>query len=270
MGAKTKSSRRWLDRHFKDAYVKRARQVGYRSRAAYKLLEIQEKDRILGPGMSVVDLWAAPGGWSQAAARIVRPQGRIVALDSLPMEPLSDVIFVQADFREAAALDQLRQSLKGRSVDVMLSDMAPNLSGNPAVNQPRMMYLCELVLDLARQLQRPGGALVVKTFQVEGFEAFHKAVRASFKRISGRKPQSSRPRSRELYISSNGVYFIVSCSEWICSLVETAGAPIFRVDAQKRYRGRFSLKQEDSCLERHGEECGSMGGHCDRPNIGIQ
>jgi len=204
MRAKTKSSRRWLDRHFKDAYVKRAQQEGYRSRATYKLLEIQERDRILGSGMAVVDLGAAPGGWSQAAARIVGPQGRIVALDSLPMEPLPDVSFIQADFREAVALDQLRQTLKGEAVDVILSDMAPNLSGNPAVDQPRMMYLCELVLDLARQLLKPGGSLVVKTFQGEGCEAFHKAVRASFRRVAGRKPKSSRPRNRELYLVATG------------------------------------------------------------------
>jgi len=208
MGVKTKSSRRWLDRHFKDIYVKRARQEGYRSRAAYKLLEIQERDRILGPGMSVVDLGATPGGWSQAAARIVGPRGQVVALDSLPMEPLPDVRFIQADFRTAAALDQLRQILKGKAVDVILSDMAPNLSGNPAVDQPRMTYLCELVLDLARQLQRPGGTLVVKTFQGEGFETFHKAMRASFKRVAGRKPASSRPRNRELYLVATGYAFI--------------------------------------------------------------
>ena len=202
--ARTKSSRRWLDQHFKDAYVKRAQQEGYRSRAAYKLLEIQERDRILGPGMSVVDLGAAPGGWSQAAARIVGSQGRIVALDSLPMEPLPEVGFIQGDFRTAAALDQLRQTLEGKAVDVILSDMAPNLSGNPAVDQPRMMYLCELVLDLARQLLKPGGSLVVKTFQGEDFEVFHRAVCASFERVAGRKPKSSRPRSRELYLVATG------------------------------------------------------------------
>jgi len=204
MRVKTKSSRRWLDQHLKDIYVKRARQEGYRSRAAYKLLEIQEKERILGPGMSVVDLGAAPGGWSQAAARIVGPQGRVVALDILPMEPVPNVTFIQADFCEVVSLDQLRQILKDKAVDVLLSDMAPNLSGNPAVDQPRMMYLCELVLDLARQLQRPGGTLVVKTFQGEGFEAFHKEVRASFRRVASRKPKSSRPRSRELYLVATG------------------------------------------------------------------
>lgn len=184
--------------------MKQARQEGYRSRAAYKLLEIQERDRILGPGMVVVDLGAAPGGWSQVAVRIVGPQGRIVALDSLPMEPLPEVSFIQADFRTAAALDRLRQTLGGKAVDVILSDMAPNLSGNLAVDQPRMMYSCELVLDLARQLLKPDGSLVVKTFQGEGFEAFHKAARVSFKRVASRKPKSSRPKSRELYLVATG------------------------------------------------------------------
>ena len=184
--------------------MKRAHREGYRSRAAYKLLEIQEQERILGPGMSVVDLGAAPGGWSQVAAGIVGPRGRIVALDSLPMEPVPDVTFIQTDFCEAATLDQLRQILKGRAVDVILSDVAPNLSGNPALDQPRMMYLCELVLDLARHLQKPGGVLVVKTFQGEGFEAFHKELRASFRRVAGRKPKSSRSRSRELYLVATG------------------------------------------------------------------
>lgn len=203
-GARTKSSREWLDRHFKDAYVKRARREGYRSRAAYKLLEIQEKERILGPGMLVVDLGSAPGGWSQAAAEIVGPRGKIIALDSLPMAPLPDVTFIRADLREEAVPARIRQTLNGRAVDVVLSDMAPNMSGNPAVDQPRMMYLCELVLDLARQLQKPGGSLLVKTFQGEGFEAFHKAMRAAFGRVAGRKPKSSRPESRELYLVAKG------------------------------------------------------------------
>jgi len=204
MRARTKSSRRWLDRHFKDAYVKRAREEGYRSRAAYKLLELQAKERILGPGMSVVDLGAAPGGWSQAAARIVGPRGRILALDLLPMEPVPGVTFIQADFREEASPARLREALNGEAADVVLSDMAPNLSGNPAVDQPRMMYLCELALDLARQLQKPGGSLVVKTFQGEGFEALHKEMRTSFRRVAGRKPKSSRPESRELYLVATG------------------------------------------------------------------
>lgn len=201
---RTKHSRRWLDRHFRDAYVKQARQEGYRSRAAYKLLEIQAQERILGPGMSVVDLGATPGGWSQVATRIIGPGGAVVALDSLPMAPLPDVTFIQTDFREATSLDRLRQTLNGKAVDVVLSDMAPNMSGNPAVDQPRMMYLCERALNLARQLQKPGGSLVVKAFHGEGFEAFYQELRVSFRRVASRKPKSSRPRSRELYLVATG------------------------------------------------------------------
>jgi len=201
---RTKHSRRWLDQHFKDVYVKRARQEGYRSRAAYKLLEIQAKERILSPGMSVVDLGAAPGGWSQAAARIIGPRGQIVALDILPMEPLPNVTFIQADFHEGTSLARLRQAMNDEAADVVLSDMAPNLSGNPAVDQPRIIYLGELALDLARQLQKPGGSLVVKTFQGEGFEGFHKELRASFRHVAARKPKSSRPGSQELYLVATG------------------------------------------------------------------
>ncbi len=202
--AKTKSSRRWLDRHFNDSYVKRAQQEGYRSRAAYKLLEIQEKDQVLAPGMRVVDLGAAPGGWSQVVSRVVGPRGRVVALDVLPMEPLADVTFIQGDFREDESLSRLRQFLGGDAVDVVLSDMAPNVSGNTAVDQPRMIYVCELALDLARQVLKPGGSLLVKIFQGEGFDAFHKEVRRSFKRVASRKPKSSRARSREVYLVARG------------------------------------------------------------------
>jgi 23S rRNA (uridine2552-2'-O)-methyltransferase len=202
--AKTKSSRLWLDRHFSDAYVKRAQQEGYRSRAVFKLLEIQEKDRILAPGMRVVDLGAAPGGWSQVAARIVGTKGRVAALDILPMEPLPDVTFIQGDFREREPLSRLREALAGEPVDVVLSDMAPNLSGNAAVDQPRMIYLCELALDLVRQVLKPGGAFVVKAFHGEGFETYHKEMRKSFKRVASRKPKSSRPRSREFYLVATG------------------------------------------------------------------
>jgi 23S rRNA (uridine2552-2'-O)-methyltransferase len=202
--AKTKSSRRWLDRHFSDLYVKRAQREGYRSRAVFKLLEIQEKNRILSPGMRVVDLGAAPGGWSQLAARIVGSTGRVVALDTLPMEPLTDVTFIRGDFREEESLSSLRDALGGESVDVVLSDMAPNLSGNPAVDQPRVVYLCELALDLARKELKPGGSLVVKIFQGEGFEGFHKATSNYFRRVVSRKPNSSRSKSRELYLVATG------------------------------------------------------------------
>ena len=201
---KTKSSRRWLDRHFKDPYVKRAHREGYRSRAVFKLLEIQEKDRILAPGMLVVDLGAAPGSWSQAASRIVGSGSAILALDLLPMDPVPGVTFIQGDFREDAPLADLQKVLDGRTADVVLSDMAPNMSGSPAVDQPRIIYLCELTLDLARNILKPGGSLVVKIFQGEGFEALHKEVRASFKRVVTRKPKSSRPRSREIYLVATG------------------------------------------------------------------
>jgi 23S rRNA (uridine2552-2'-O)-methyltransferase len=202
--SRSKSSRRWLDRHFSDVYVKRARQEGYRSRAVYKLLEIQEKDRILAPGMRILDLGAAPGGWSQVAARIVGAAGGVLALDILPMEPLANVSFIQGDFREEAPLIQLREAVGKQGVDVVLSDMAPSMSGNPAVDQPRIMYLCELALDLVPEVLKPGGSLVVKIFQGEGFDAFHKQLRTSFERVASRKPKSSRARSRELYLVAMG------------------------------------------------------------------
>jgi 23S rRNA (uridine2552-2'-O)-methyltransferase len=202
--ARSKSSRRWLDRHFKDTYVKRAQQQGYRSRAAYKLLEIQEKDGLLAPGMRVVDLGAAPGGWSQVAAQIAGGAGHVIALDILPMEPLPGVVFIQGDFREDEPLARLREALADEPVDMVLSDMAPNVSGTRAVDQPRMMYLCELALDFARQVLKPGGGLIVKTFQGEGFDAYLNALRDAFSLVRSRKPQSSRRESRELYLVATG------------------------------------------------------------------
>lgn len=202
--SKTKSSRRWLDRHLSDAYVKRAVQEGYRSRAAYKLLEIQERDRILKPGMSVVDLGAAPGGWSQVVRRLVGHQGQVLAMDILPMEPIPEVTFLLGDFREATVLDQLRVALAGASVDLVLSDMAPNLSGIVAVDQARALYLCELALDLARQVLKPGGMLAVKAFQGEGFDAFFRLMREAFAQVHIRKPEASRRESREVYLVAKG------------------------------------------------------------------
>jgi len=202
--ARTKSSRRWLDRHFSDEYVKRAQQEGYRSRAAFKLLEIQEKDRILAPGMRVVDLGAAPGGWSQVAVNLVGPSGKVIATDILPMEPIAGVTFVQGDFREDEPLRALRGALGSELADVITSDMAPNLSGNAAVDQPRLIYLCELALDLAREVLKPGGTLVVKIFQGEGFDTYLKQLRGSFKHVASRKPKSSRSRSRECYLVATG------------------------------------------------------------------
>lgn len=198
--ARSKSSARWLREHFTDEYVKRAQQDGYRSRAVYKLLEIHEKDRLLRPGLTVVDLGAAPGGWSQLAARWVGGQGRVIALDILPMESLPNVEFIVGDFRETAVLDQLLAALDGRPVDLVLSDMAPNTSGIKAVDQPSSLYLAELALDFARQCLKPGGDLLVKAFQGEGFDQFLKELRAAFATVAPRKPRASRARSAEQYL----------------------------------------------------------------------
>jgi 23S rRNA (uridine2552-2'-O)-methyltransferase len=200
----SKSSRRWLDRHRSDPYVKQAQREGFRSRALFKLSQIQERDRILGTGMRIVDLGAAPGGWSQFACRVAGAKGRVFALDILPMEPLPNVIFIRGDFGDQERQMQLRLALNGEMVDVVLSDMAPNLTGNTAVDQPRAIYLGELALDLARVVLKPGGSFVVKSFQGEGFEDFLKTVRAAFKRVVSRKPKSSRPGSRELYLVATG------------------------------------------------------------------
>ncbi|HHH40079.1 MAG TPA: 23S rRNA (uridine(2552)-2'-O)-methyltransferase RlmE [Sedimenticola sp.] len=197
---KSNSSRRWLERHFNDAYVKRAQKEGYRSRAAYKLLEIQARDRLLRPGQAVVDLGAAPGGWSQVAQRIVGPKGKVIALDILPMEPVPGVDFIQGDFREDAPLQALQAALNGRAVDLVLSDMAPNITGVNAVDQPRSIYLCELALQFAREALRPGGGFLVKVFQGEGFDPFLRDLRGTFGRVVTRKPKASRPRSREVYL----------------------------------------------------------------------
>ena len=198
--ARTNSSARWLREHFTDEYVKRARQEGYRSRAVYKLLEINEKDRLLRPGLTVVDLGAAPGGWSQLAVKLLGGQGLIIALDILPMEPLAGVEFIQGDFRETAVLEQLLAVLDQRPVDLVLADMAPNTSGIKGVDQPRGIYLNELALDFARRCLRPGGDLLLKAFQGEGYDAFLQEARRSFTHIAPRKPKASRARSAEQYL----------------------------------------------------------------------
>lgn len=197
---KSKSSRRWLDRHFNDAYVKRAQQEGYRSRAAYKLLEIQDRDQVLRKGMTVVDLGAAPGGWSQVAWRLVGPDGQVLALDMLPMEPIPGVAVLQGDFREDAVLERLQEALGGAWADLVLSDMAPNVSGVAAVDQPRALYLCDLALDFAGKVLKPKGVLVVKAFQGEGFDTYLRQVRGVFGQVLIRKPGASRSESRELYL----------------------------------------------------------------------
>ncbi len=198
--ARTKSSARWLQRHFDDAYVRKAQQAGYRSRAVFKLLEINERDRILRPGMTVIDLGAAPGGWSQVATKIVGERGRVIALDILPMNPLPGVSILQGDFREEAVIAELLKVVGGQRVDLVISDMAPNISGMKAVDQPRAMYLAELALDLARKVLSPGGTLLVKTFEGEGIEEFRRELRRSFKTVVTRKPKASRPTSRESYV----------------------------------------------------------------------
>ncbi|MEL0583953.1 MAG: 23S rRNA (uridine(2552)-2'-O)-methyltransferase RlmE [Candidatus Thiodiazotropha sp. (ex. Lucinoma kazani)] len=197
---RSKSSRQWLDRHFNDEYVKKAKKAGYRSRAAFKLLEIQEKDSIIKPGMRVVDLGAAPGGWSQIARDLVGEKGQVLALDILPMDPIAGVDFIQGDFREPQPLEEMRKWLAGEPVDLVISDMAPNVTGMASVDQPRAIYLCELALEFAREVLKPGGHFVAKVFQGEGFDAYLKALRGDFQRVVSRKPSSSRAKSREVYL----------------------------------------------------------------------
>jgi 23S rRNA (uridine2552-2'-O)-methyltransferase len=200
MPKRTKSSRRWLDEHFSDVYVKRAQREQWRSRAVFKLAELDEKYRLLRPGTTVVDLGAAPGGWSQYAAGRVGAKGRVIALDILPMEPLPGVQFIQGDFREAAPLAQLETALDGDCADLVMSDMAPNISGVAAVDQPRAMALVELALEFAGERLAPGGDFVAKAFHGEGFDAWLKTVREQFEKVSVRKPDASRSRSREVYV----------------------------------------------------------------------
>jgi len=202
--ARSKSSQQWLSEHFSDEYVKKAQQEGFRSRAVYKLKEIQEKDRILQPCMKVLDLGAAPGGWSQYVATVVGRKGRVVATDILPIDPLPFVEFVQGDFREGEVLAQLLDLLGDERADLVISDMAPNMSGVEAVDQPRAVYLCELALDTARQVLKPNGSFLVKLFQGVGSEAFMRELRGSFKVVKVRKPAASRPRSREVYVLAQG------------------------------------------------------------------
>ena len=198
--ARSKSSREWLDRHVNDEYVQRAQLEGYRSRAVYKLLEIQHRDHLLRPGQVIVDLGAAPGGWSQAAQEIVGDAGAVLALDILPMDAIDGVTFIEGDFREQQPLEKLREALHGRDVDLVISDMAPNLSGMATVDQPRSIYLCELALDFAVQTLKPGGNFLTKIFQGEGFDAYLRQLRESFASVMTRKPQSSRSKSNEVYL----------------------------------------------------------------------
>jgi len=198
--AKSKSSRRWLAEHFDDQYVKQAQQQVLRSRAAFKLMELDEKYQLLRRGMRVVDLGSAPGSWTQVVQKALGDSGQIIALDILPMEPLANVFFIEGDFTEERPLALLEEALAGQYVDLVLSDMAPNMSGMGAVDQPRMMYLAELALAFAEKWLEPGGSFVVKVFHGEGFDDFVKHVRSLFDKVQVRKPAASRPRSREVYV----------------------------------------------------------------------
>jgi len=204
MGKKKSSSRAWLKEHHDDIFVQRAQKEGYRSRAVYKLMEINDKDQVLRRGMSVLDLGSAPGGWSQVAAKLVGEAGRVVASDILLMDALPDVVFVQGDFTEQETYDRIVASLNDKPLDVVLSDMAPNMSGMPEVDQPRSMYLVELATELAERALAPGGAFITKVFQGEGFEPWFRQIRDRFDRVTTRKPEASRPRSREVYIVASG------------------------------------------------------------------
>lgn len=201
---RSKSSQRWLREHFDDHWVAKAQAEGYRSRASFKLTEIDDKDQLFKPGMTVLDLGAAPGGWSQVAAQRVGERGTVIASDILAMEPIADVTFIQGDFREDAVFQELLNALDGRPADLVLSDMAPNMSGNRAVDQPRAMYLAELALEMAREVLAPDGRLLVKVFQGEGIDAFRRAFHDSFRSVVTRKPAASRPRSPEVYLLGSG------------------------------------------------------------------
>jgi 23S rRNA (uridine2552-2'-O)-methyltransferase len=199
-----KSSRRWLDEHFSDPYVKQAQQAGYRSRAAFKLIEIQDRDRLFKPGMTVVDLGAAPGGWSQILVKLVKPKGHVIALDILPMDDIPGVDFILGDFTEDAVLEIL-QARVTTQIDWVVSDMAPNMSGNDSTDIPRAMYLVELALDFALKTLQSDGGFLAKVFQGPGSEEFIAAVKQNFKSVSIRKPNASRGRSREVYILAKGL-----------------------------------------------------------------
>lgn len=200
MAKKRSSSKAWLKEHRDDPYVQQARREGYRSRACYKLLELQEKDKLIRPGMTVLDLGSAPGGWSQVAIGLVGASGKVIASDILPMEQLEGVTFIQGDFTEQPVLQQVLDALEGERVDVVISDMAPNMSGVHAVDQPRAMYLVELALDMARQVLAPGGTFVTKLFHGEGFDQVFAQAKDSFQKVLTRKPRASRARSSEVYL----------------------------------------------------------------------
>jgi len=193
-----------MQEHFQDEYVKKAQALGYRSRAVFKLIEIQEKDKIIKPGINIVDLGAAPGGWSEYASKIVGKKSKVVALDLLPIEPIEGVEFIQGDFREDEVLEKLYKVLDGEPVHLLLSDMAPNMSGSREMDQPRSIYLGELALDAAQRILVKGGTFLIKMFQGAGFDEYYNQVRQQFSSVAIRKPKASRARSNEVYILAKG------------------------------------------------------------------
>ena len=201
---RNKTSKAWMHEHLNDPYVQRAQAEGYRARAAYKLKEIDERDHLFKPGMVVVDLGAAPGSWCQVAVRRVGAKGKVLGVDLLPVEPIAGLDFLLGDFTEDAVLEELESRLGGASVDVVLSDMAPNLSGVATVDQARSVHLCELALDFAVRHLKPGGQFVVKVFQGEGFMEYRKQMEAAFASVQVRKPKASRDRSAEVYLLGKG------------------------------------------------------------------
>jgi 23S rRNA (uridine2552-2'-O)-methyltransferase len=202
--ARSKSSSLWLQRHVNDPYVKQAQKDGYRSRSAYKLIELNERDRLLKPGMRIMDLGSAPGGWSQVAARSVGSKGRVLATDILPMDPITNVDFIQGDFTEDVVVEKVFAWLDGAKFDLIISDIAPNISGIDSADQAACMYFLELALDTVRKALKPGANFVAKMFQGEGSDAYLKELRKSFVKVSIRKPAASRPKSREVYIVARG------------------------------------------------------------------
>ncbi|MEX1216171.1 23S rRNA (uridine(2552)-2'-O)-methyltransferase RlmE [Saccharospirillum sp.] len=202
--ARSKSSSRWLEEHVNDPFVKQAQIDGYRSRASYKLLEINTKDKLIHPNMLVMDLGSAPGGWSQVSAKLVGHKGRVIASDILPMDSIAGVEFIQGDFTEEAVFDEIMATLNGSQADVVISDMAPNISGVDVADQASSMYLVELALDMALQILKPKGSFVAKVFHGEGYDEYVKDLRTSFDKVVIRKPDSSRARSREVYVVGKG------------------------------------------------------------------
>ncbi len=202
--SRSKSSARWLQEHFDDHYVKLAQQAGYRARASFKLLELNDKDRLFKSGMTVVDLGAAPGGWSQVASQLTGSGGRVIASDILSMVPLAGVEFIRGDFTEQAVVDAILSALGAAKADLVISDMAPNITGVAAIDQPQSMYLVELALELAQQVLKPGGTFITKAFHGDGFDALVANCKSLFRAVQSRKPKASRPRSREIYQVARG------------------------------------------------------------------